>query len=165
MIPMPVRIDRNGANECYAYAIAMIYRSLGQEDAEGSKISRKIRKLNNGKEDIKAEEIQAFINRDKKYRATLYTGYLDDLKTCLTQGVPVMILGRMSVEDPSYHYMTVTGYDQSHIYIADSYLFEEENEYYNRAVSYEEFSFMWDLEIDGYNHLFLQIEKKSSKKK
>lgn len=24
MIPMPVRIDRNGTNECYAYSIAMI---------------------------------------------------------------------------------------------------------------------------------------------
>lgn len=165
MIPKPVRIDRNGENECYAYTIAMIYRSLGQEDAHGSEISKKIRKLYNGKEDIAAEDIEAFVNRSKKYHATLYTGYIDDLKHCLIKGVPVMILGRMSLEQPSYHYMAVTGYDQSHIYIADSYLFEEENAYYNRAVSYEEFSFMWDLEIDGYNHLFLQFEKKSPKKK
>lgn len=71
------------------------------------RLVKKVRELNDDKVKIKAEEIEDFINRDKKYQATLYTGYLDDLKSSLTKGVPVLILGRMSVKDPSFHYMTV----------------------------------------------------------
>lgn len=159
MIPEPVRIDRNGSNQCYSYCMAMIYRALGDEKADGAKIHKKFEKKYGGGR-VNPDVICRFINESDKYEATLYTGTIDNLKDCLSKGTPVLFLGRMSIEDPSYHYMTVTGYDEEKIYIADSYLFEMENDYYNRAVSYDYFSYMWDLELEGYNNIFIEITKK-----
>lgn len=159
MVPEPVRIDRNGSNQCYSYCMAMIYRALGDKKADGAKIHKKFEKKYGGGR-VNADVICRFINESDEYEATLYTGTIDNLKDCLSKGVPVMFLGRMSIEDPSYHYMTVTGYDEDKVYIADSYLFEIENEYYNRAVSYDYFSYMWDLELEGYNNIFVEITKK-----
>lgn len=157
MISDPVRIDRQGANMCSGYALALILRYYG-EDITGEEVYNGFAEKDPDGSVWMGTMID-YIDATGKYKATLYTGTLDNLKEALNKGYPVLIAGKVSYEETGLHDMVLTGYDKDYVYIADSYLFKEESDYYNRKVDYDEFAFMWDTEIVGGTQLFMVVEK------
>lgn len=157
MISEKIRIDsQKETPRCMAYATAMVLRYLG-DDISGDEVYYEInRKDDNG--GIYTEAVAVWINKQGKYNAQLYMGTLENLKTSLNKGVPVIVSGSASPDSYAPHAFLVTGYDKEYVYIADSAI-NETHDYYNRKVTYEEFESMWDPEDeDGlYHHLFIEV--------
>jgi predicted double-glycine peptidase len=78
--------------------------------------------------------------RAKGFSAYSWNSSMSDLKSKLTQGIPVIVLQDSSLSDSSGHYRVATGYDDKSgvIYVNDPY------EPDNKRISYSEFCKLWD---------------------
>ena len=79
---------------------------------------------------------------DNGYRAKAYHGDLSTLKTRLNEGVPIIVCLR---DENKTHYAVLTGYDETHLYLADP---KPENanadtKNYNRIIENEDFLAIW----------------------
>lgn len=157
MISEKIRIySQKETPRCMAYATAMVIRYLG-DDISGDEVYYEInQKGDNGGANIEATV--EWINKQGKYNAQLYMGTLEDLKTSLNKGIPVIVSGSPAPGSNASHAFLVTGYDKEYVYIADSANLET-NDYYNRKVTYEGFKSMWGPEdAEGlYHHLFIEV--------
>ena len=95
----------------------------------------------------------------KGYKVNYYTGTIDDLKNCVSKGTPVIVL--LQYPDGVLHYVPVTGYDKSYIYIQESVpRYRTDNKpAYNEKRTIEEFKKLWAVPIPYSSNLFVEIIK------
>lgn len=131
------RIDFQTDGNCAAYASAYVLRHLG-ENASGEESALEIGRIFGF---VSANKIVDFFEKHG-FRAKACRGSVETLKQRLTEGCPVIVFTRISGDT---HYAVVVGYDERHIYLADS-LAENANASdarYNRVLTTEEFESVW----------------------
>ena len=106
------RIDYQTDGKCAAYAAAYLLRHFG-EDADGKALFPELKRPLGF---TPASSIAEVLTRHG-HPARACRGSLDTLKQRLAEGQPVIVFLRIP-EDT--HYAVVVGYDEQHVYLADS---------------------------------------------
>lgn len=146
-ISKPVTIGRQEGPKCSAYASSSLL-SFYDKEVKPKKLYKRFHKLPDG------SAIPSSVG--KVIRAKCHThGCISDLEKAVDADKPVMILAYYdkSPEWNNLHYMLVTGYDDKHIYIADS-LHSSGERYYNRKVDRKTFMKMWNTSKSFLVRLF-----------
>lgn len=162
LLKEPNRIDFQKTTECSGFSTAHVLRSFGLQ-AEGNDIYAKIEhKMKNGA--VLPGSLKRAIC-GCGYRADYVKGNLQSLKACLCEGKRVIVLVKTRLDKNWLHYVSVVGYDEENIFIAESlhYLANCETEYYNRKLSNEEFLKYWDTRewyMPFYKNTYLEIARK-----
>ena len=131
------RIDCQTDGKCAAYAAAYLLRHFG-EDADGEALFPELKRPLGF---TPASSIAEVLTRHG-HPARACRGSLDTLKQRLAEGQPVIVFLRIP-EDT--HYAVVVGYDEQHVYLADS-LAENANASdarYNRVLETAAFEALW----------------------
>lgn len=131
------RIDYQTDGKCAAYAAAYLLRYFG-EKANGEDL---FPELNRPFGFVSANSITDVLAQHG-YPSGAYHGSMDTLKQRLTEGYPIIVFIRIPGDT---HYAVVVGYDEQHIYLADS-LAENVNASdarYNRVLTTEDFEAVW----------------------
>lgn len=141
-----------GYNQCGAYSSSFVLRNLGVE-VYGEEIYQSMSpKMKNG-----YLMPDALIKLFKKfgYKAVLKKGDLDDLKSELVKGRPVIVVIGKGFD--WQHYVVVTGYDKNSIYTVDS-LVSKGSFTYNKKYSNENFLKLWKNNLPIFNSLYIGVE-------
>lgn len=155
------RIAYQKTTECSGFSTAYVFRSFGIE-ADGNDIYAKIsHKMKNGAvlPGTLKREIQGY-----GFEAGYMKGSLDSLKADLREGKRVIVLVKTRIDKNWLHYVPIVGYDEEHIFIAESldYLANCEEQYYNRKLTNQEFLNFWDTRawyMPFYKNTYLVIKK------
>ncbi len=91
-------------------------------------------------------------------------GNLNTLKNEVAKGIPVIVLIRMQEGSKDLHYVPVVGYDEKHIYIAESSESDVncKEKYYNRKVKVSDFKRLWNtsmLKMPLYFNTYFTVTK------
>ena len=124
--------DRNAA-----YAVAYVMRYCGDQ-VQGNQIYAEI---DSHLGTILPSDLVKFFH-DNGYRAKAYHGDLSTLKIRLNEGVPVIVCLSSGNDE---HYAVLTGYDETHLYLADPMTENANADHpsYNRIMENEEFQAIW----------------------
>ena len=131
------RIDYQTDGNCAAYAAAYLLRHFGEE-TDGETLFPELKRPLGF---ASANSITEVFARHG-YRAKACHGSIDTLKQRLAEGNPIIVFIRVTGDT---HYVVVVGYDERHIYLADS-LAENANvsgAQYNRVLTTEAFEAVW----------------------
>lgn len=95
---------------------------------------------------------------DQGYRAKAYHGDLNTLKIRLNEGAPIIVC--LHNEDKT-HYAVLTGYDETHLYLADPTAenTDADNKGYNRIMENEDFQSIWRSEFLISDNVYLVATK------
>lgn len=155
------RMDIQKNTECSGYSSAHVLRSFGIE-ASGKELYKKMPgKLSNG----------AVLPRNLKkaleqmgFKVSFRSGNKETLKAELCKGNRVIAFIRTRLGRKWLHYVSVVGYNEKEVFIADS-LDETINcneEFFNRRLPWEEFMKYWNIReiyLPFYKYTYLVIEK------
>lgn len=131
------RIDYQTDGKCAAYAAAYLLRHFG-EDADGEALFPELKRPLGF---TPASSIAEVLTRHG-HPARACRGSLDTLKQRLAEGQPVIVFLRIPGDT---HYAVVVGYDEQHVYLADS-LAENANAAdtrYDRVLETAAFEALW----------------------
>lgn len=131
------RIDYQTDGKCAAYAAAYLLRHFG-EDTDGEALFPELKRPLGF---TPASSIAEVLTRHG-HPARACRGSLDTLKQRLAEGQPVIVFLRIPGDT---HYAVVVGYDEQHVYLADS-LAENANASdarYNRVLETAVFEALW----------------------
>lgn len=131
------RIDYQTDGKCAAYAAAYLLRHFG-EDADGEALFPELKRPLGF---TPASSIAEVLTRHG-HPARACRGSIDTLKQRLAEGQPVIVFLRIPGDT---HYAVVVGYDEQHVYLADS-LAENANAAdarYNRVLETAAFEAVW----------------------
>jgi len=131
------RIDYQKDGKCAAYAAAYLMRYFG-DDVDGEELFPELKRPFGF---VSAPGIADVFER-RGYQAKACCGSVDTLKQRLTEGNPIIVFIRIPGDT---HYAVVVGYDEQHVYLADS-LAENANASdarYNRMLTTENFEEIW----------------------
>lgn len=131
------RIDYQTDGKCAAYAAAYLLRHFG-EDADGEALFPELKRPLGF---TPASSIAEVLTRHG-HPARACRGSLDTLKQRLAEGQPVIVFLRIPGDA---HYAVVVGYDEQHVYLADS-LAENANAAdtrYDRVLETAAFEAVW----------------------
>ena len=132
------RIDYQTDGKCAAYAAAYLLRHFGEE-ADGEALFPELKRPLGF---ASASSIKDIFEQHG-HEATAYHGSVDTLKQRLAEGHPIIVFIRIPGDT---HYAVVVGYDEQHIYLADS-LAENVNAsdaQYDRVLTTEDFEAVWE---------------------
>ena len=132
------RIDYQTDGKCAAYAAAYLLRHFGEE-ADGEGLFPELKRPLGF---ASASSITDVFERHG-HKATAYHGSVDTLKHRLAEGHPIIVFIRIPGDT---HYAVVVGYDEQHIYLADS-LAENANAsdaQYDRVLTTADFEAVWE---------------------
>lgn len=162
MITRENRIDIQSGFQCSAYSSAFVLRHFGI-DALGKDVYQEMpNKMKSGY--VYPKGIINFMRRyglECKY----CTGNLDRLKAEIAKGDPVIVMIKVYPDKNWLHYVPVVGYDETHIFIAESLpeLVDRSEEHYNRSVKNTDFLRLWDtgmLRQPLYRNTYFKIDRK-----
>ena len=161
LLKEPNRMDFQKTTECSGFSTAYVLRSFGIE-IKGNDVYAKIEhKMKNGAvlPGMLKRAIQGY-GFNVKYKK----GSLDSLKVDLCEGNRIIVLIKTRRDKNWLHYVSVVGYDEENIFIAESlnYLVNCEEQYYNRKLTNQEFLKFWDTRewyMPFYNNTYLIISK------
>lgn len=142
MIDADNRFEYQQGSECSGYSTAFVFRHLGIE-MDGMTAYRQIPiKLWRGS--VPGIGIILFCLKHK-VRARLRIGNVEALKDSVSRGTPVVVLTRTVVGSKWLHYITVVGFDEDYIYVADSMKENTNtgNMSYNRKIPISDFKKIW----------------------
>ena len=131
------RIDYQTDGKCAAYAAAYLLRHFG-ENADGEALFPELKRTLGF---VSANSI-ADVFEKHGYQAKACHGSVGTLKQRLSEGNPIIVFIRIPGDT---HYAVAVGYDEQHIYLADS-LAENANASdtrYNRVLTAEDFEAVW----------------------
>lgn len=159
------RMDIQKSTECSGYSSAHVLRSFGIE-ANGKEMYAKMPgKLSNG----------AVLPRNLKkgleklgFKVSFRSGNKETLKAELCKGNRVIAFIRTRLGKKWLHYVSVVGYNEEEVFIADSLkeTINCEEEFYNRRLSWEEFMKYWNIReiyLPFYKYTYLVIENTERK--
>ena len=155
------RIDYQKSTECSGFSLAYVLRSYGIE-ANGKDIYAKIQgKMKNG---AVMPRVLRKVIQDYGFNVNYVKGNLETIKSDLCNGKRVIVFIRTRLDKNWLHYVPIVGYDEEHIYIAESMnsLVNCQEENYNRKLTNQEFLQYWDtreIYMPFYKNTYLVIEK------
>ena len=95
------------------------------------------------------------------FKATFYRGNIQQLKMRISNGVPVIALIKF-LENKNYlHYISVIGYDDENLYLAESLeelINSKETTNYNRIIKIDDFIKLWDINVPFHKCSYFVIE-------
>ncbi len=155
------RMAYQKTTECSGFSSAYVLRSFGME-ADGNDIYAKIsRKMRNGAvlPGTLKRAIQSY-----GFAVKYVKGSLETLKSNLSEEKRVIVLVKTRLDKNWLHYVSIVGYDEQNIFIAESldYLTNCKEQYYNRKLTNEEFLKFWDTRewyMPFYKNTYLVIHK------
>ena len=161
ILAVPNRIDFQRSTECSGFSAAHVLRSLGMEADGNEMYSRMPGKLRNGA--VLPKNLKKIL-QNSGFKVKYCKGNLNTIKSLLGEGKRVIAFMKTRPDKHWLHYVHVVGYDEEHIFIADSLreLANCKEEYYNRRLSYAEFLKLWDTRevyMPFYKNTFLTIER------
>lgn len=155
------RIDIQKGTDCAGYSTAHVLRSFGVE-ADGKEMYvRMPGKLKNGA--VLPKNVRKVL-KQCGVKVSYCIGNLNALKEALCQGKRVIAFVKTRKDKHWLHYVSIVGYNEQEIFIADSLgsLVNCEEQYYNRRLTNEEFLRLWDtreIYMPFYKNTFLVVEK------
>lgn len=155
------RIDIQTGYQCSAFSSAFVLRHFGV-DVNGEELYQKMpNKIKDGY--VYPKGIQNLFPQ-YGFRVKYCTGNLNALKCEVSKGNPVIVMIRVNAEKNWLHYVPVVGYDERHIFIAESLkeLVNCNKKYYNREVNNSEFRKLWNtgmVKMPFYRNTYMVIEK------
>ena len=164
LLKEPNRMDFQKSTECSGFSTAHVLRSYGME-AEGNGIYAKIeRKMKNGA--VMPGSLKRVI-RAYGFQADYVKGNLQSLKADISVGKRVIVFIKTKLDKNWLHYVSVVGYDEENIFIAESlhYLTNCKTEHYNRKLSNEEFMKYWDTRewyMPFYRNTYIVIDRRQA---
>ena len=147
------RIDYQTDGKCAAYAAAYLLRHFGEE-TDGEALFPELKRPLGF---TPANSIADVLERHG-YPAKACRGSVDTLKQRLTVGHPIIVFIRIPGDT---HYAVAVGYDEQHIYLADS-LAENANASdprYNRAMTTEAFEAVWKTATLLPNNIYIALDE------
>ena len=131
------RIDYQTDGKCAAYAAAYVLRHFG-EDADGETLFPELKRPFGF---VSANSIVEVFEQHG-YPARACHDSIASLKQRLTEGYPIIIFLQIPGDT---HYAVVVGYDERHIYLADSLaeIANASDARYNRVLTTEAFEAVW----------------------
>ena len=147
-------IEKQEDGQCSAYAAAYVMRYCG-DDTHGSELYPNVDRILGAA--LPSNVVQLF--RDHGYQAKAYHGDLSTLKTRLNEGVPIIVCLR---DENKTHYAVLTGYDETHLYLADPTPenASADNKNYNRIIENEEFLAIWKSGFPISDNVYIVATKK-----
>ena len=155
------RIDYQKSTECSGFSLAYVFRSYGIE-ADGKDIYAKIQgKMKNG---AVMPRVLRKVIQEYGFKANYVKGNLETIKSDLSDGKRVIVFIRTRLDKNWLHYVPIVGYDEEHIYIAESMnsLVNCQEDNYNRKLTNQEFSQYWDtreIYMPFYRNTYIVIGK------
>lgn len=146
-------IDYQKDGKCAAYATAYLLRHFGEE-ADGETLFSELRRPLG----FASANSIADVLRRHGYVAKAWHGSIDTLKQRLTEENPIIVFTRISGDT---HYAVVVGYDERHIYLADS-LAENANaadSRYNRVLTAEDFEDIWKVGTLLPDNIYITVSR------
>lgn len=151
------RIDYQADEKCAAYAAAYLLRQLGEE-ADGKTLFSEFKRPFGF---TSATSITDVFRRHG-YQVKACHGSVDTLKQRLTEGNPIIVFLRIPGDT---HYAVVVGYDEQHIYLADS-LAENanaSNAQYNRVLTIKAFADVWKTGTLLPDNIYIVVVKAANR--
>ena len=162
LLKEPNRMDFQKTTECSGFSTAYVLRSFGLE-ATGNDIYAKIEpKMKNG---AVMPGVLKRVIRGYGLDVDYVKGNLQSLKVDISEGKRIIVFIKTRLDKNWLHYVSVVGYDEENIFIAESlhYLTNCETKYYNRKLSNEEFMKYWDTRqwyMPLYKNTYLEVKRK-----
>ena len=131
------RIDYQTDGKCAAYAAAYLLRHFG-EDTDGEVLFPELKRTLG----FVSVNSVADVFEQHGYQAKACHGNVDTLKQRLADGNPIIVFIQIPGDT---HYVVVVGYDEQHMYLADS-LAKNANvsdAQHNRVLTTEDFEAVW----------------------
>lgn len=166
LITAPNRMDKQKSTECSGFATAYVFRSFGME-AEGNELYGKMPgKLKNGA--VLPKNVRKLV-QGYGFPVRYVKGSLETLKADLCEGNRVIVLIKTRPDKRWLHYVPIVGYDEEHIFIAESMktLTNCKEYHYNRALANRDFLQLWDTRMcymPFYKNTYLVIGQQTSSK-
>lgn len=157
LIKQKNRFELQGENKCGGYAAAFLLRSLGTP-VSGEEVYRKMDyRLSSG-----YVLPQALLDAlaDRGFDAVLCRCSLEQLKTHVSGGIPVIVL--LGDGEKWQHYANVVGYDTENVLLFDSLCPGGSAAYYNRVMTYDEFLEQWNNGIPLFQRVCVVIRSASA---
>lgn len=155
------RIDFQNGYQCAAFSSAYILRHWNIE-ADGNNLYKIIpNKTKDGC--VYPKGIQNLLSQ-YGFKVKYCSGNINALKNEVRKGNPVIVMIRVRADKNWLHYVPVVGYDEQHIFIAESlneFVNCREN-YYNRKIENEEFRRLWNtsmMKMPFYRNTYMTVEK------
>ena len=151
------RIDYQTDGKCAAYATAYLLRYFG-ENASGEELFSEFKRPFGF---ASASSVVGVLER-RGYGAKAYHGSVNTLKQRLSEGQPIIVF--ISIASDT-HYAVVVGYDEQHVYLADS-LAENANatnEQYNRVMTRKEFQAVWKTQTPLPDNIYITARKNANR--
>lgn len=155
------RMDFQKSTECSGFSSAHVLRSFGVE-ADGNELYAGMPgKLRNGA--VLPRNLKRGLQR-LGFKVTFRSGNPQTLKAELCQGNRVIALVKTELGKHWLHYVSIVGYDEQEVFIADSLrsLTNCREEYFNRRLSWEEFLKYWNVReiyMPFYRYTYLVVEQ------
>ncbi len=143
-------IDYQESDDCSAYAIAYVLRSLGK-DISGKNVYPKMKRFFGF---MTVRSVKNAI-KNEGYKAQSYYGNVSTLKQRIAEDKPVICY---IMDNNDTHYVVAVGYDIEFIYLADSIKINENvsnSHLYNRKVSVKEFERLWKNKWYLCNNIYI----------
>lgn len=144
--------EKQKRGQCAGFSSAYVLRVLGEEVSGSKNYERLDHKFSNG-----YVVPQALIEIFEEYghEVEMFHGDLEQLKTRLNQGNPIIVLIGHFVS--WQHYVTVVGYDEDNIFLYDSNMDTDNSHGYNRTMSNAEFVSQWENEIPLFEQIYFVV--------
>lgn len=140
------RIDIQDGHQCSAFSVAYVLRHWDIEENGNNLYQIVPNKLKNGC--VYPKGIQKLFSQ-YGFKVKYCAGNIKSLKNEVSKGNPVIVMIRTNVNQNWLHFVPVVGYDEHHIFIAESLkeLVNSEEQYYNRKVATGEFIKLWNTSM------------------
>lgn len=161
MISKENNIDIQTGNSCSGYSAAYLLRHHGIP-VNGEEIYAQLpKKKNDGC--VYPKEVKRILEK-YGFHAKYCAGNFHALRNEVSKGNPVIVFMKVKKEKNWLHYVPVVGYDENHIFIAESFaeLVNCSENTYNRKISNKDFKTLWNtsmLKMPLYTHTFFRVEK------
>lgn len=161
IIDTPNQTEKQGEVECAAFSSAYVLRHLGMK-AEGVDLYDKIPgKFKMAGGTVYPKGVR-YCLAAHGVKSQYCRGNLQILKEEIAKGVPVIVMMKIREDKNWLHYVPVVGYDNKHIYIAESYapLVNCDEKLYNRKIEAKSFERLWDtkeLKMPLYSKTYYRI--------
>jgi len=144
--------EKQERGQCAGFSSAYVLRILGEEISGSVNYERLGHKFDNG---YVMPQALLDIFKEYDYNAEMLRGDLEQLKTRLNQGNPIIVLIGHFVS--WQHYVTVVGYDEDNIYLYDSNMDTNNSNGYNRTMTNAEFVSQWENEIPLFEQIYFVV--------
>ena len=153
------RIDIQSGYKCSAFSSAYVLRHWDIEEKGDSLYEVISNKMKDGC--VYPKGISNLLTR-YGFKVKYCMGNIAALKNEVSKGTPVIVMIRVQQDKSWLHYVPVVGYDEQHIFLAES-LSDYVNcneQYYNRKIPIKEFKKLWNtsmLKMPFYRNTYYSV--------